>query len=240
MLGGMSSESRLAATAALVGDPARAAMLNALMDGRALTAGELARAARITPQTASEHLAKLSAAGMLAVAKQGRHRYHTLASPQIAAMLEGILAVAPPEPRGLLVGPSDRAMRRARTCYDHFAGELAVRITDQLVAREYLELATDGAVLTPRGVGFLAELGIDLPRATPHRFCRPCLDWSERRPHVAGVVGGALCTMYLERKWLRRVTSSRAVTVTALGMREFHRSFGVEMESLREVFSDHG
>lgn len=232
----MSSESRLAATAALVGDPARAAMLNALMDGRALTAGELARAARITPQTASEHLAKLTAGGMLAVAKQGRHRYHTLASPQIAAMLEGILAVAQGEPRGVLVGPSDHALRRARTCYDHFAGELAVRITDRLIARDQLELASDGAVLTPRGVAFLADLGIDLPRAT----CRPCLDWSERRPHVAGVVGRALCTMYLERKWLRRVPGSRAVTVTPLGMREFHRCFGLEMLSSREVFSDHG
>lgn len=233
----MSSQSRLAATAALVGDPARAAMLNVLMDGRALTAGELARAARITPQTASEHLAKLAAAEMLAVSKQGRHRYHTLASPQIAAMLEGILAVAAPEPRGVLVGPTDLAMRRARTCYDHFAGELAVQITDQLVARDHLEMSADGAVLTPRGVGFLAELGLELPRATPHRFCRPCLDWSERRPHVAGVVGRALCTMYLERKWLRRVTGSRAVTVTALGMRELHRSFGVAMREPRGGFS---
>lgn len=236
----MSSESRLAATAALVGDRARAAMLNALMDGRALTAGELARAARITPQTASEHLAKLAAAGMLAVAKQGRHRYHSLANPQIAAMLEGILAVAPPEPRGLLVGPTDRAMRRARTCYDHFAGELAVQITDRLVERDHLELSADGAVLTPRGVGFLAELGIELPRTTSHRFCRPCLDWSERRPHVAGVVGGALCTMYLERKWLRRVPDSRVVSVTPLGMREFHRCFGLEMRGPRGGFSDHG
>ena len=227
----MSSESRLAATAALVGDPARAAMLNALMDGRALTAGELARAAQIAPQTASEHLAKLSAAGMLVVAKQGRHRYHTLASPQIAAMLEGILAVAPVEPRSVLVGPTDRAMRRARTCYDHFAGELAVQITDRLVERAYLEMSADGAVVTPRGVGFLAELGIELPRTAAHRLCRPCLDWSERRPHVAGAVGGALCTMYLERKWLRRVASSRAVTVTPLGLREFRRSFGVEIRA---------
>ncbi len=223
----MSSESRLAATAALVGDPARAAMLSALMDGRALTAGELARAARVTPQTASEHLAKLTAAGMLAVTKQGRHRYHALATPQIAAMLEGILAIAPPEPRGVVVGPNDRAMRRARTCYDHFAGELAVQITDQLVAREQLEMSVDGAVLTPRGIRFMSELGIELSRATPHRFCRPCLDWSERRPHVAGVVGAALCTMYLERKWIRRGSDSRAVTVTPLGMREFHRWFGL-------------
>ncbi len=227
----MSSESRLAATAALVGDPARAAILNALMNGRALTAGELARVARVTPQTASEHLAKLTAAGMLAVAKQGRHRYHRLASPQIAAMLEGILAVAPAEPRSVLVGPTDRAMRRARTCYDHFAGEIAVQITDRLVARDYLELAADGAVLTSRGVGFLTELGLELPRATPHRFCRPCLDWSERRPHVAGVVGGALCTMYFERKWMRRVPDSRAVTITPLGMRELHRYFGVSFQS---------
>jgi hypothetical protein len=167
---------------------------------------------------------------MLVVAKQGRHRYHTLASPQIAAMLEGILAVAPVEPRGVLVGPTDRAMRRARTCYDHFAGELAVQITDRLVARAHLEMSSDGAVLTSRGVGFLAELGIALPRARAHRLCRPCLDWSERRPHVAGAVGGALCTMYLERKWLRRVANSRAVTVTPLGLREFHRCFGVDVE----------
>lgn len=229
----MSSASRLAATAALVGDPARAAMLNALMDGRALTAGELARAARIAPQTASEHLAKLTAAGMLAVARQGRHRYHTLATPEIAAMLEGILAVAQPS-RGVIVGPADRALRRARTCYDHFAGELAVQITDRLVARGQLELAADGAALTPRGLALLGELGIALPRAAPHRFCRPCLDWSERRPHVAGAVGRALCAMYLERRWLRRLPESRAVAVTPLGMRELHRHFGLDPAALRE------
>lgn len=206
-------------------------MLNALMDGRALTAGELARAARIAPQTASEHLAKLTAAGMLTVARQGRHRYHALATPEIAAMLEGILAVA--APRDLLVGPADRALRRARTCYDHFAGELAVQITDRLVARGQLELAADGAALTPRGLAFLAELGVALPRMPPHRFCRPCLDWSERRPHVAGAVGRALCAMYLERRWLRRVPDSRAVTVTPLGRRELHRAFGLDPAVLR-------
>jgi DNA-binding transcriptional ArsR family regulator len=223
----MSSESRLAATAALVGDPARAAILNALMDGRALTAGELARIARVTPQTASEHLAKLTGAGMLAVAKQGRHRYHKLASAQVAAMLEGILAVAPSAPRSELVGPRDEAVRRARTCYDHLAGEIAVQITDRLIERAQLELTSDGAALTPRGVELLTRLDLELPRATAHRFCRPCLDWSERRPHIAGVVGRALCAMYLTRGWLRRVPDSRAVTVTPVGKRELRRHFGV-------------
>jgi DNA-binding transcriptional ArsR family regulator len=224
----VSSESRLAATAALVGDPARAAMLSALMDGRALTASELARCARITPQTASEHLAKLAAAGMLAVAKQGRHRYHQLASPEVAALLESILALARPGP--VLVGPADRAMRRARTCYDHLAGELAVQITDRMIARGLLELAPDGGALTERGELFLADLGVELapgPRAA-RRFCRPCLDWSERRPHVAGAVGNALCRLYFARGWLRRVRDSRAVTVTPLGQRGFHRAFELD------------
>src|SRR5262245_53603500 len=190
----MPSTAAFAETAALVGDPARANMLAALMDSRALTAAELARAAGITPQTASSHIARLAGAGLLAVERQGRHRYHRLATPAVARMLEGIMAMAEVGPgaararRPVVVGPRDAALGAARTCYDHLAGQLAVAMADAMVARGQIELGPDGGVVTEEGVAFLGSLGLDLDAAaqTAARrgggrvFCRPCLDWSER------------------------------------------------------------
>lgn len=225
----------LARTAALVGDPARAGMLAVLMDGRALTAAELARAANVTPQTASGHLAQLTEAGLLAVARQGRHRYHRLASPEVARMLEGVMAVAAGPPAEAvrppsLRGPRDAALREARTCYDHLAGRLAVAMADALVARGAVELGTDGGAVTPAGEAFLGGLGIDLAAAQiPSRrrvFCRPCLDWSERRPHIAGALGAALLATCLDRDWLRRIEGGRAVAVTPGGRLALRRAFG--------------
>src|SRR5919197_6110469 len=151
--------SAFAEVAALTGDPARAGMLHALMDGRALTASELARAAGVTPQTASGHLARLATAGLLCVEKQGRHRYHRIASPAVAQMMESIMQVTsgrdatrPP----LTVGPRDAALRTARTCYDHLAGRLGVALADALVGGGYIELASDGGLVTDAGVGFFA------------------------------------------------------------------------------------
>ena len=238
----MASIAALAETAALVGDQTRAVMLTALMDGRALTASELARAARVAPQTASGHLARLTEAGLLAVERQGRHRYHRLASPDVARMLEGLMAVAADGPaRNRLrtpvsVGPRDLAMRAARTCYDHLAGRLAVAMADAMAERGHLELSPDGGVVTPAGVTFLEGIGLDLGTAGTRAcrpsggrvFCRPCLDWSERRPHVAGRLGAALCDRCFALGWVRRIDGTRAIAVTPVGRKEFKRNFGVE------------
>lgn len=239
----MGSTADLATTASLVGDPARANMLTALMDGRALTATERARAASVTPQTASGHLARLTDAGLLAVEKHGRHRYHRLASPGVARMLEGIMAVAEIGPaaaritRPVVVGPRDAAMRAARTCYDHLAGKLAVAMTDAMVERDYLELSPDGGAVTLGGAIFLRSLGVDLEalkernakRGSGRMFCRPCLDWSERRPHVAGAVGAALCNCCFTSGWVRRIKGTRAVSVTPKGIRAVRQFFGVDL-----------
>src|SRR5215470_17402187 len=161
----VASNAMFAEVAALAGDPARAGMLQALMDGRALTASELARIAGITPQTASGHLARLTTAGLLAVEQQGRHRYHRLASPAVAQMMESIMQVASgpgtTRPR-FVVGPRDAALRAARTCYDHLAGGLGVALADALVEGGQLELASDGGLVTDAGIRFFSRIGIDL------------------------------------------------------------------------------
>ena len=211
----MASNATFARIAALAGDPARAGMLHALMDGRALTASELAGVAGITAQTASSHLARMTEAGLLTVEKQGRHRYHRLASPDVAHMMETIMQVAStlePSQRRLTVGPRDAALRAARTCYDHLAGRLGVALADAMVAAGYAELGSDGGIVTDAGIGFLGRIGIDVEALLAGRgkrstrvLCRPCLDWSERRPHLAGAVGAALCTHSLDKKWVRRL-----------------------------------
>lgn len=229
----MLNTNTIAETAALVGDPARAGMLAALMDGRALTATELAHVAGITPQTASGHLARLSEAGLLAVERQGRHRYHRLASAQVAQMLEGIMATAAllnGAPRApLTVGPRDKALRHARTCYDHLAGTLAVAMADRMMERGHVEFSDDGGLLTKDGAGFLRKLGGELDakadRGKPIS-CRPCLDWSERRHHIAGTVGRALCQACFAQGWIRRIDASRAVTITPSGRLALRKAFG--------------
>src|SRR6266566_2203423 len=162
--GNMASNGLFAEVAALSGDPARASMLHALMDGRALTATELARVAGIAPQTASGHLHRMTSIGLLSVKQQGRHRYHRLATPSIARMLETIMQVAAelaPSGRKLTVGPKDAALRRARTCYDHFAGQLGVSIADALIQQGHVELTGDAGILTESGIAHLAKMGVD-------------------------------------------------------------------------------
>ena len=225
----MLSINGLAETASLVGDPTRAAMLMALMDGRALTAGELARAGGVTAQTASGHLAKMLEAGLLALEAQGRHRYYRLASPAIAGMLEAMMVAAVPPP--IRTGPRDAAMRRARVCYDHLAGEIAVALTDAMVARGQIEIGVDGAALTDAGRALLYGIGVELPPCQDGKnavFCRPCLDWSERRHHIAGAVGAALYRSFLARNWVRRADGGRTVTITPPGREALRRHFGVE------------
>lgn len=226
----MLSITGLAEIAALVGDPSRAAMLMTLMDGRALTAGELARAAGVTAQTASGHLGRMLEAGLLALEAQGRHRYYRLASPAIAGMLEAMMVAAAPPP--IRTGPRDAAMRRARICYDHLAGEISVAIADAMIARGQIDLATDGAALTDAGRALLDEIGVELPPSSESKdavFCRPCLDWSERRHHIAGAVGAALYRTLLARNWIRRVEGSRTVNVTLPGREALRRHFGIEV-----------
>jgi DNA-binding transcriptional ArsR family regulator len=231
----MLTTSALAETAALVGDPARAGMLLALMDGRALTAGELARAAGVTPQTASGHLARMAAAGLLAMQRQGRHHYHRLASPAVAHMLESIMEVSASQRAGarraVVTGPRDRAMRAARTCWDHLAGQLGVELADSLVAHGHLDLSPEGGAMTEAGARFFRDFGLDLatlPRSGGGRaFCRPCLDWSERRLHLGGVLGRALAERCFALQWLRRVDGSRAVSVTPAGQRGLRATFDI-------------
>lgn len=210
-------------------------MLHALMDGRALTATELAGAASVAPQTASGHLGKLLTARLVSVQQQGRHRYYRLASPAVARMMESIMRVAweGKPPSGPLTGPRDLAMRTARTCYDHLAGRLGVRLTDALLARGRVELADDAGVVTPSGTRFFHKLGIPVGSLNVRgrrMLCCPCLDWSERRPHLGGALGAALCTHSLGEGWVRRVRGSRALLITPKGMRAFREQFGVQMD----------
>lgn len=236
----MLNTNAIAETAALIGDPARTNMLAALMDGRALTAAELARVAGITPQTASGHLARLTEAGLLAMERQGRHRYHRLASATIASLLENIMSVAaalntengPGKSTLLVTGPRDKALRRARTCYDHLAGEVAVAMADRMVQQGHIEFSPDGGILLESGSAFLASLGVDLDLAKTRAhgrqlFCRPCLDWSERRPHIAGALGTALADACFSKGWMRRVGGSRAVTITPAGTMALKKAFGI-------------
>jgi DNA-binding transcriptional ArsR family regulator len=221
----------IAELAAVVGDPARATMVSALLDGRALNASELAAAARITPQTASSHLAKLTEAGLLSVDRNGRQRQFQLASPAVAAMIEGIVAVAlENRPRFRPLSPQARALSAARICFDHLAGRLSVELTDALIARECIVLDDEAAEITPAGARFLAGFGVGIRagRSPRRRACRLCLDWTERRPHVAGTVGAALTTRYFELGWMERTKGSHAVIVTPSGRRGFQKTFGVD------------
>ncbi len=226
----MSTAPQLAEVAALVGDPARANILCALLGGRALTATELAVAAGVSPQTTSGHLGKLFAARLITLMKQGRHRYYRLAGPHVGQMLEGIMNVAlagPPrfQPKSKL----DDELRRARTCYDHIAGVLGVGLAERLTEREFVVLGDEAGEVTPSGAAFLAKLGIDLSAAGAKRrvFCRPCLDWTERRSHIGGAVGAALANRCFELKWIERVRDSRALTVTPVGRRGLMEAFGL-------------
>ncbi len=215
----------IAHLATLIGDPARANMLTALMAGPALTAGELAAEAGITPQTASSHLARLADGGLLTVIAQGRHRYFSLASPDVARTLEALMGLA--ARTGQLrhrPGPRDESLRRARTCYHHLAGAAGVQLHDSLTARGHLAHGADGLHLTAAGTAHLADLGLDLTSPEANR-CRTCLDWSERRYHLGGAVGRGLLRLLLDKGWLRPVIRSRALEFTPAGQRGFTAAF---------------
>jgi DNA-binding transcriptional ArsR family regulator len=222
---------QIAEVAQLVGDPGRANILSILMDGRALTASELAGVAGVTAQTTSSYLAKLVERELLTVEKRGPRRFYRLATPLVAWMLEGIMNVAVTgPPRFRPPSRCDSEMRRARTCYDHLAGELGVALTDAMIERGYVVLDADAGELTEAGSGFLAGLGADLtPAARSRRARRPCLDWSERRPHLAGRVGAAIAHLGFERDWIRRRRVGRSVEITVDGIVAFKETFGARI-----------
>ncbi|MEU7577467.1 winged helix-turn-helix domain-containing protein [Streptomyces sp. NPDC041068] len=223
--------SALASFASLVADETRAACLLALLDGRAWTAGELARHAGVAASTASEHLGKLVAGGLLAEERQGRHRYVRLADARAAQLVEDLAAHVTPgtpaRPRTLREAGAGSAMARGRTCYDHLAGRLGITITAAMTARGLLRQDT-GFALTDQGMAWFGELGIELTRTGRRPLARACLDWTERRPHLAGAAGAALCRHALETGWCERIGSERAVRLTPAGSRALAERLGIE------------
>ncbi|MBR0646391.1 ArsR/SmtB family transcription factor [Plastoroseomonas hellenica] len=231
----MSSPADLARLADLLGDPTRAVMLQALLAGEALTAGELARAAGIGAPAASAHLAKLAEGGLVVVHPQGRHRYHRLASEEVAAAIEtlgGLAAATAPQRRW----PHGEAFRTARLCYDHLAGRLAVALHGALVGRGWIQPAAGGWTATTAGEAGLAAMGVDLKAArTARRFACDCMDWSERRPHLAGGLAREIASCCLRRHWLTRATAEcvgdplarRRLALTPEGGRALHAALGL-------------
>lgn len=220
----------IAPIAALAGDPARANMLSALMNGQALTASELAAIAGITAQTASSHLGKLETGGLIAQVKQGRHRYFHLSGPDVAAMLETMMGIA--ARAGHLrtrPGPDDPALRKARVCYDHLAGEMGVGLFDSLVDAGHIAARNSELRLTKAGAGFMGDFGIDLESGSGGRrpLCRACLDWSMRRTHLGGALGAALLGRIYALGWAKRARNGRTVIFTPRGERSFRAAFGL-------------
>lgn len=227
----MDGDADLAAVGAAIGDPARALMLSALLGGRSLPATELARIGRVAPSTASSHLGRLIDAGLVAVERRGRHRYHRLADERVAHALEALAAVAPARPvRSLRAAQQSAAERAARSCYDHLAGILGVAVTDQLCFVGALDRASlrllDGRPLEALGL----DGGDLLSGRRP--LTRACLDWTERRDHLAGALGAALLTTLLERRWIARAAHGRALTVTPAGQRGFRQALDLDLSSL--------
>jgi len=221
----------IARIAVLIGDPARANILTALLDGRALTATELALHAGVSPQTTSGHLAKLEGAGLVVRTAQGRHRYVKLAGPDVASAIEALHVLADKAPKPTrLPSKLDPPMRAARTCYDHLAGRLGVALTDSMLARK--AILPDGArfAVPDAGSRFFDGLGIDVAalRAQRRRFACPCLDWSERRPHLAGSLGAAVADACFARGWVERRRRDRSVAVSPAGAAAFAKLFGVD------------
>jgi DNA-binding transcriptional ArsR family regulator len=227
---------RLAALAALLSDETRAVFLLSLLDGRAWTASELARQAGIAASTASEHLGRLVSAGLLAEERQGRHRYVRLADADAAQLVESVASYAIPgrdAPHTLRAASAGAAMARGRTCYDHLAGRLGITITEAMERRGLL-LTGNGFALTDEGLAWFDDLGIHLSAITSRRpRVSSCLDWTERKRHLAGIAGAELCRHALERKWCVRIGSERAVKVTPEGERTFAELLDIESSILR-------
>ena len=205
-------------------------MLNALMGGQSLTATELAYCANVSRSTASDHLSKLVAARLLTVTRKRRFSYYRIASPLVATMLESIKVVAAIEvpPRRQPRSANDQALRFARSCYDHLAGQVGVAVTDALVAMGHIVLTDEGGEVTSSGGRFLAAFGADLTQRSRRMFCQPCLDWSERRYHLRGLVGARILDRMLELGWLKSVPGSRALQLTSSGRTGLFETFRIE------------
>ena len=227
----MVAAANLVEVAALVGDTARATMLNALMGSQSLTATELAYCASVSRSTASGHLGKLVAARLLTVIHEGRFSYYRIASPLVATMLESIKVVAALEvpPRHRPRSANDDAIRFARSCYDHLAGQVGVAVTDALVAMGHIVLTDEGGEVTSSGERFLSAFGADPGPRTRRIFCQPCLDWSERRYHLKGLVGARILDRLLELGWLEPVSGGRALQLTASGRAGLSEVFRIEI-----------
>lgn len=220
----------IALIGSLIGDPARANMLNALLSGKALTATELASEAQVTPATASTHLAKLESGGLVSQRKSGRHRYYSLADEDVAGVLEALGCLA--AKRGHLrtrTGPKEPALRKARICYDHLAGEMGVRMLDSLSARGFVAEEGEALHLTDAGRGFVETFGIPLDALAASRrpLCRSCLDWSARRSHLAGSLGAAMLDRITALGWAKRETGTRAIRFSRNGEAAFLERFAL-------------
>lgn len=220
----------LVEVASLIGDESRARMLMHLADGRSLPAYELARVAGVTPQTASAHLAKLMQGGLLVSEPYGRHRYYRLANAEVGTALESLNAIANPKPiRSLRESEQLRALKFARTCYDHIAGELGVGLTDMMREGGMIQETGRDFVVTVDGERWFSEFGLDLDaiRCGRRHFARQCLDWSARRHHLAGALGVAFMNRLLELKWIERLPAGRALRVTETGFFEFEHGLKI-------------
>ncbi|MFW9335763.1 ArsR/SmtB family transcription factor [Paenibacillus polymyxa] len=228
----MSTQSNVAMIASLVSEPSRAAILTALLDGRFHTASELAHMAGIKPQTASFHLAKMTEAQVITVEKQGRHRYYGIQDPEVAQVMESLLSIAPPVPiKSLKQASENEAIRLARTCYDHVAGHLGVQIMSFFMQKGILSEDQDGLHITQQGEIFFADFQINLKNTRQKRrsFSHKCLDWSERRHHLAGALGSALLDRLFELHWVEHLPTTRAIRITAEGKRGFKEVFSIEI-----------
>ncbi|WP_025721912.1 ArsR/SmtB family transcription factor [Paenibacillus polymyxa] len=228
----MSTKSNVAMIASLVSEPSRAAILTALLDGRFHTASELAHMAGIKPQTASFHLAKMTEAQVVTVEKQGRHRYYGIQDPEVARVMESFLSIAPSVPiHSFKQASENEALRLARTCYDHVAGQLGVQLMSFFIQKGILSEDQDGLHITEQGETFFTDFQIDLKKTRQKRrsFSHKCLDWSERRHHLAGALGSALLDRLFELNWIERLPTTRAIRVTADGKRGFKEIFSIEV-----------
>ncbi|QXE07288.1 winged helix-turn-helix domain-containing protein [Paraburkholderia sprentiae WSM5005] len=238
----MNAQPNLSATAFLIADAARAAMLMSLADGRALPAGELAHAAGVTPQTASSHLAKLLHGGLVCVEKQGRHRYYKIASPQVAVALESLASIAPQRPsRRNALGRNAESLRFARCCYDHLAGKAGVAITQKLMTKGFLSIAGDKRLdVTPTGAAWFATLGINISdmKRGRHGIAHQCMDWTEREHHLAGPLGVGLLDLLCEKGWFRRSRRSPSVEVTPVGWTGLWEQLGLTLGDIERSQED--
>ena len=217
----------------LLGEPARAEILVTLLDGRTRTAGELAFVANVSAQSASGHLAKLVEGGLLAVRSSGRHRYFSLAGPEVAHALEALGAIATTKPIHAIRSRANVEMHVARTCYDHLAGRIAVELARTIEEESAIRAGSEhNYELGRRGKEYFAELGIDVDhlRGLRRSFARQCLDWTERRPHIAGALGAAICERFVAAGWIAPRRDTRAVRITHHGARELRKRFGVTTE----------